>query len=289
MSQSSVLGNLLNSVFKRKTEQPDFTAGDVVRTLRLDFPSVALPTPSIHWKHTLTLQQLANLPSNALSGPVQEDKAAAYRFLSRIVSIEQRELRSFDLRDLYGLNHDQEQLLAQDTWEAMAQTEQCRHVRIISIRDFNRALSTAIGKNQTVELFNTAWAAKQIYWAHPHNACELVSALVYARRRELPLHLPARLHTYQVSTEAVAELQKNYHSLVMPKAAWTDPNFMDYLVNHKVPYVRLSMPLGKQALQTIVLARNTPHANVFGNGLLKAGAQEISSLLLTLGQPAKQS
>lgn len=284
MSQSSVLGNLFNSVFKRKGQQPDFGSDDVARKVRLEFPQPLLPEPSIHWKHTLHLQQLANLPASALSGPVQEDKAAAYRFISKIVSIRTETVTSFDMRGLFGLNHEQDDLLACNSWEALAQSGQCRNIRIISIRDFNRVLSIAIGKSQSVNLLSTAWEPRKTYWADPQNTYELAASLVYARRRELPINLPAQLYRTHINAGAIRELKKHYHTLGMPVAAWTDPAFMNYLVTHKVPYARLPLSLGSLSLQTILLPRSSPLANTFGNGLRQAGAHELSDFLLTLTQ-----
>lgn len=280
MSQSSVLGNLLNSVFKRKSSQQTFTAEEVSCKLQLEFPVTSLSRPSIHWKHTLNLHQLANLPTNALYGPVQQDKAEAYRFLSKIVSIEVQTLSSYDMRGLYGLDHEQTALLAHDSWEALAQAPECRRIRIISMRDYNRALSIAIGKSQKVELLSTAWEPDKIYWADTQNSAELIAALVYARRRELSISLPARLSRIRAHADAIRELKNHYHTLGMPTAAWSDPVFMNYLVAHKIPYVRLPLSLGKLSTQTILLPRGRANANIFGHGLLQAGAQELSDFLL---------
>lgn len=280
MSQSSILGNLLSSLFKRKTSQPPLRADEIMRTLHLDFPRIAPPQPSIHWSQCLHLQQLANLPSNALYGPVQEDKAEAYRFLSKTVSIDMQPVSSFDMRGLHGLNHENEALLSYDSWEAMAQSAQCRHIRIISIRDFNRALSVAIGKNQNVDLLSTAWEADKVYWADTQNTAELIAALVYARRRELPVNLPAHLYRIRTHPAAINDLKKHYHSLVMPVAAWNDPAFMNYLMTYRIPYVRLPISIGQLCAQTILLPRNNLNSNTFGTALLQAGAQDIADLLL---------
>lgn len=280
MSQSSVFGNLLNSIFKRKTAQQPLIADEVARALRLEYPLLAPPVPSIHWNHTLNLKQLANLPTNALYGPVQQDKAEAHGYLSKIASIEVQSISAFDMRGLYGLNHEHNSLLLHDSWESMAQAAECRHIRIISMRDFNRVLSIAIGKSQSVDLLSTAWEADKFYWADPQNSAELIAALVYARRRELPVNLPVRLHRIRTNAASIRELKKHYHTLCMPTAAWTDPVFMNYLVAHKVPYARLPLSLGRLSIQTILLPRSHPRADTFGNGLLLAGARELSDFLL---------
>ncbi|NLD15724.1 MAG: hypothetical protein GX665_11675 [Gammaproteobacteria bacterium] len=282
MSQSSILGSLLNSVFKRKVSQASFSVDEVTGRLRLRFPHPEKPAPSIHWKHVLHLQQLVNLPSNALSGPVQEDKAQAYRYLKQIVSIESCALDSYDLRQLYGLNHTQDALLQYDSWEALSQAPQCKQVRIISIRDFNRTLSEALGSNQHAELISTAWMPDHFYWASTDNSCQLASALVYARRRELPVNLPAHLHQIRINVLAVRELQQHYHMLGVPAEAWMDPDFMSFLTGHKTPYARFSMLNGPEAVQIILLPRDNPQSHTFGLGLLLAGAREITELLLQL-------
>lgn len=285
MSQSSFLGNVLNSLFKPKASQPAFTAAEVKDRLRLTFPVPTMPPASIHWQHSLHLHQLANLPANALSGPVQEDKAEAYQYLNKIVSLETSSLDSYDLRNLYGLNHDLEQLLDHDCWNSMALSQPCRTVRIISIRDFNRTLESAIGNDATIELLSTAWEPDKHYAnCTQGTGCKLLAALVYARRREVPVMRPVTLSQTQVNALPVQELHKHYHTLAMPDTAWTDPVFMNYLVSHKTPYVRLGLPLGQQQLQIILLPRNNPHSDTFGTGLLKAGAHELSSFLLKLSR-----
>lgn len=280
MSQSSILGNLLSSIFGRNASQPVLRAGNILRALNLEYPAISLPEPSIHWCQTLHLHQLANLPTNALYGPVQEDKAEAYRFLSKTVSIEMQPIRSFDMRGLHGLNHENEALLAHDSWEAMAQSEQCRHVRIISMNDFNRTLAVAIGKNQNIDLLSTAWEASKVYWADTQNSAELIAALVYARRREVPVNLPVHLYRIRTHQAAIRELKKHYHSLVVPVAAWSDPVFMDYLTTYRIPYVHLPICLGRQSAQTILLPRNNINSNTFGAALQQAGARDIADFLL---------
>lgn len=280
MSQSSILGNLLNSLFKRNVSPPALRADDVLHTLQLDYPCISLFEPSIHWSQTLHLQQLANLPSNALYGPVQEDKAEAYRFLSKTVSIEMQAIRSFDMRGLYGLNHENKALLAYDSWEAMAKSAQCRHIRIISMSDFKRALAGAVGKNQNIDLLSTAWEAGKVYWADTQNSAELIAALVYARRRELAVNLPVHLYRIRTHHAAIKELKKNYYSLALPTAAWNDPAFMDYLMTYRVPYVHLPICLGRLSAQTILLPRNNINSNAFGTALQQAGAQDIANFLL---------
>lgn len=282
MSQSSILGSLLNSVFKRKASLASFSVDEVTNRLRLSFPNPEKPAPSIHWKHVLHLQQLVNLPSNALSGPVQEDKAQAYRYLKQIVSMESCALDSYDLRQLYGLNHNQDSLLQYDSWEALSQAPQCKQIRIISIRDFNRTLSDAIGNHPHAELISTAWMPNHFYWANTENSCQLASALVYARRRELPINMPAHLHQIRINVLAVRELQRHYHTLSVPAAAWMNPEFMGFLTGHKTPYARFSILNGPEAVQVILLPRDNPQSHTFGQGLLLAGAREMTELLLQL-------
>lgn len=277
-----MLGNLLNSVLKRKSAQPAFTAHQVVRELSLEFPQPTLPAPSIHWDHTVHLKQLANLPTNALAGPVQEDKAQAYRYLKQIVVAETQTLDSFDLREVYGLNHQQDKLYLYDSWEAMAQSPLCRQVRIISMRDYNRVLSAVISKQRPALLLSTAWNPDNVYWHSDHNCHALIAALVYARRRELAINMPALHQRTHIRTAAVKELQKHYHTLCMPAEAWSDPAFMDYLVTYKLPYVRFRLAFGELPMQVILLPRSHPDSNMFGSGLYKAGAYELTDFLLQL-------
>src|SRR5690554_2869366 len=76
---------------------------DRARQLNLPFQPIALPTLSIWWQLGPQLDRLVDLPRGALSGPVQEDKAAAHAVLARLVQMTPSQESAFDLRDIAGL------------------------------------------------------------------------------------------------------------------------------------------------------------------------------------------
>src|SRR5690606_27334333 len=73
------------------------------RALRLPFKVLPQPAPSIWWHAGAPLQRLVDLPRDALSGPVQEDKAAARAVLMGVVERTSEHLENFDLRRIDGL------------------------------------------------------------------------------------------------------------------------------------------------------------------------------------------
>ena len=73
--------------------------------LRLPFQQLKPPAADIWWQNGPPLQRLVDLPRNALSGPVQEDKAQAHAVLIRVVELEQRELTIRPAPDRWVLRH----------------------------------------------------------------------------------------------------------------------------------------------------------------------------------------
>src|SRR5699024_3017220 len=70
---------------------------DRARQLNLPFQPIPLPTLSIWWQLGPQLERLVDLPRGALSGPVQEDKAAAHAVLARLLEVNHRFVPAFDL------------------------------------------------------------------------------------------------------------------------------------------------------------------------------------------------
>jgi len=112
--------------------------------LRLPFSPLPQPRESICWQDGLQLYRLIDLPRSALSGPVQEDKAQAHAALIRIIELEERQLSSFDLRMIDGLSGGSAEHAHYTSFEEFSTSEACRHVRIISYKDFVKTISLAL-------------------------------------------------------------------------------------------------------------------------------------------------
>lgn len=289
MSRTPVVQNIFSrfkSIFVHQEQSKlTFSAEQVVQRVRLDFPTLALPQPSIHWKENFHLRQLIDLPSNALSGPVQKDKAEAHLFLKRLVTQEKLVIDNFDLRQLYGINHNLPQLHAYSTFADLAAHETCRSIRIIGMRDFQRVADTAlaaVNNQNAVQLYGTAWFDNQYFWSSEQHTCALVCAIVYAHRRELPFTCRAMISRATLNAQALMAIQENYHMLAVPPESWTDNAFMNYLVNHKVPYARLVLSEGLMPVEVILLPISNLLSDTFGQGLRLAGATDVCAFLSTL-------
>lgn len=285
-TRNSILSRIGAALTGRSTQQNRlFTAKQVASSVQLVFPLLKLPELSIHWKQNLNLQHLVNLPRNALSGPVQEDKAAAHAFLKNIVSTEEYMLSLFDLRDIYGINFNQPQALQYQSLEEISGSELCRDIRIISMRDFDKVLHKAIPdfkQKKAVQLLSASWLGLNYFWAPEPRSLELTCAIVYARRRGLALNKPVQVNRIVLNKPELVILQQHYHVLAMPENAWDANSFMQYLVNYRVPYARLPLLRGSHPIEVLLLPRHEILSDTLGQGLRKAGAQDATDFLLTL-------
>ena len=181
----------------------------------------------------------------ALSGPVQEDKAEAHAVLKRLVRVSHSTLESVDLKTIEGVCS--REILVQTPCprlEDLATAEVCRGVRIISYKDFVKALSLALPRftnGDSIRLRQAAWHGERLFWAGERQACAFAAAIVYARRRELELKLPAHLERYELEPGALDELEQRYHMLRIPTQAWSEPTFMSLLLDTGLPYARLAL------------------------------------------------
>lgn len=269
---------------KPPKKQPPFNQAELQASLQLKFPVLRIPDISMHWSQAMTLQSLVNLPSNALYGPDQKDKADAWELLKQLVENEILFMNAFDLRELHGLNHNQDEFLQYENWDDLSRSAICRQVRIISIRDYDRALAKATNEEQGAQLLTTRWFGDRYFWAREQNSCEFIASLVYARLRGLPMVYPVQIRRIQINEEALAKLQQHYYMLALQPDAWADSAFMHYLVNHKIPYARLPLLRGPGGFEAILLPRNNPLSSSFGQGLQAAGAQDLCEFLLQLNR-----
>jgi hypothetical protein len=250
------------------------------RASRLDLPFNAMPATrdSICWLEGPPLQRLVELPRGALSGPVQEDKAQAHAVLIRIVEVQQQQLESFDLRLIDGLSNCDPEQAHFTNLEEYAASEACRQVRIISYKDFVRAISQALPRflaGECISLRQACWHGERIFWGGEQHSEALACAVAYARRRQLEINLPAELSRYRLSSSGLSELQQRYHVLAMPGAAWSDPAFMSLLLDTGLPYARLSLLRNPGAPEFLLLPKHSAEASALGEGLRLAGAPDV--------------
>lgn len=256
---------------------------DRARSLQLPFRALPIPPQSIWWQAGPPLQRLVDLPRDALSGPVQEDKAEARAVLMRVVEVEQQHLSDFDLRQIDGLcGTPQVDGQAFASLEEFAATQECRNTRIISYKDFLKTISQAMPRflaAEAVELRQASWYGQRIFWACEQNAASFASAIAYARLRGLEVTLPAEISRYRLSAFGLGELKRLYHVLAMPVQAWSDPAFMSLLLDNGLPYSRLSLLRDNGAHEFILLPKASAEANALGEGLRLAGAADVVTYL----------
>ncbi|MHA6494433.1 DUF6685 family protein [Pseudomonas borbori] len=246
--------------------------------LRLPFSALPAATESICWLDGAPLHRLVDLPRNALSGPVQEDKAQAHAALANVVEQQQQRLTSFDLRLINGLSHCASDHAGFASFEDYAACENCRQVRIISYKDFVKTISLALPRfmaGEAIELRQASWRGDRVFWAGEHHSEAFACAVAYARRRELEVTLPAEFTRYQLSRAGLAELEQRYHVLAMPAAAWSDPTFMGLLLDNGLPYARLALLRKPGAPEALLLPKHSSEANALGEGLRLAGAPDV--------------
>lgn len=253
--------------------------------LRLPFQALPAVSDSIWWQASPPLQWLVDLPRGALSGPVQEDKAMAHAALVRVVEQSQSHLDAIDLRQIDGLGGGTADSPACRTLEDYAATQACRSVRIISYKDFLRAIGQPLpgfSSGEPIALRQATWRGERLFWAGEHHGEAFACAIVYARRRGLEISLPAELTRYRLSEEGLNALRLNYHALAMPVQSWNDPGFMGLLLDNGLPYARLSLLRTPGAPEVLLLPRQNPEANALGEGLHLAGAADVIAYLKTL-------
>ncbi|MBE7373311.1 DUF6685 family protein [Pseudomonas lopnurensis] len=268
--------------------------------LQLPFARLPEPEPSIFWNDGPCLQRLLELPRGALSGPVQEDKARAHAALTRLIRKESDFHCEIDLRQIDGLGGYGSDGISYPGIEAFAATPACRLVRIISYKDFLRALGTALpgfDKGTPIELRQASWLGERLYWAGEHHIEAFACAVAYARLRGLEVMLPAEVTDYRLDRAGVQALDAEYHAITMPAQAWSDRDFMALLLDTQVPYARLTLLRNAGNSELLLLEKREPTANAIGEGLKLAGAPDLVRYLRDLpqitrfkrGQPAPSS
>ncbi|MEN0107948.1 MAG: DUF6685 family protein [Pseudomonas sp.] len=253
--------------------------------LRLPFQPLPSPTEQIWWQNGAPLQRLVDLPRNALSGPVQEDKAHAHAMLIKVVEHDTQQVSAFDLRLIDGLCGSDLNAKPFASFEQYASSEACKGIRIISYKDFVKVISTALPRflaGEAIVLRQADWVANRVYWAGEHHHEAFASAIAYARLRGLEVSLPAEITRYRLNTAGLHALQAGYHMLAMPVQAWSDPQFMGLLLDKGLPYARLAMLRTPGAPEFLLLPKHSPEATALGEGLRLAGAPDVVAYLQKL-------
>lgn len=254
---------------------------DRARQLSLPFQPVPLPTLSIWWHLGPQLERLVDLPRGALSGPVQDDKAAAHSVLARLVEMTHRSVPDFDLRDIGGLCYPLGEQAPYSRLEDLAATPSCRSLRLISYKDFLKAAEQALPKGQPLRLRQAEWFGERLFH-DGENGATLAVLVAYARLRGLKHELAANITHYRLNPVVLAELHTHYHMLGMPAETWSDPSFMGLLLDSGLPYSRLLLQRTPTVLEALLLPRTDEQANALGEGLRLAGAPDLVEFLYNL-------
>ncbi|WP_313514237.1 DUF6685 family protein [Pseudomonas sp.] len=253
--------------------------------MRLPFKALLAPQDSIWWQDGPPLERLVDLPRGALSGPVQEVKARAHQLLVRCVELHSQVLDAFDLRELDGVCAPRGEQAAHLHLEDFAATPAGRAVRIISYKDFVKAISLALPRyltGQQIEVRQADWHGNRLYWGGSQQAAAFCVALVYARRRGLQVILPALRQQYRLNVAGLAALDGAFHVLALPEEAWSQPQFMNLLLSNGTPYARIDQISPPGTPEWLLLPRADAAADALGSALRQAGAADIPGYLGSL-------
>lgn len=260
-----------------------FNVPQRTRALALCFNAPEHPAGGIGWQSGAPLYRLIDLPRGALSGPVQEDKARVHAVLKKLVGRRNESLPALDLREVNGLCTRGP--LADNPlpdFEALATSDTCRKVRIISYKDFSKALGTALPgferKTEALRLRQADWHGPRLFWEDDNHPCEFASAVVYARRRGLEISLPAKIEHFSLRREALYDLDRRFHMLAIPTQAWSDPGFMGLLLDTGLPYARFGL-FNSETPESLLLPKDHAQAKDFGEGLRAIGAPDMVAYL----------
>lgn len=258
------------------------------RASQLQLPFQALPKPeaTIWWQAGPPLHRLVELPRSALSGPVQDDKAEAHAVLVGVVKRSEQLLSSFDLRQIDGFCGNDQEAPPSPSFEDYLTGLHSRKVRIISYKDFIKAISLPLPRflaGAPISLNRANWHGSRVFWSGDQHAEAFAAAIAYARLRALEATLPAEITDYRLDDSGLGLLDERYHVLAMPVQAWSDPAFMGLLLDGGIPYSRLTFLRHAGAPEFILLPKKHAEATALGEGLRLAGASDVVRYLRALG------
>ncbi|MGQ7818476.1 DUF6685 family protein [Metapseudomonas furukawaii] len=254
--------------------------------LHLPFQPLPCPQDSIWWQAGPPLERLVELPRGALSGPVQEDKAEAHEVLVGVVRRHEHSLERFDLRQVDGLCGNDLAPTPFPSFEEYLAGLPSRQVRIISYKDFIKAISLPLPRflaGAAIGLSRASWRHKRVFWNGDQHPEAFAASIAYARLRELEATLPAELTDYHLDSDGLDRLHERFHALALPVQAWSDPAFMGLLLDSRIPYSRLTLLRHPGAPEFILLPKKHADATALGEGLRLAGAPDVVKYLQALG------
>lgn len=283
-SHSGSLLSRLSTLFKgADSGSATFSPDNIAQHVKLPFVGLVTPSLSIGWKNNLNFQHLHDLPRSALSGPVQADKEDAHALLAILVTKVIDTEPVIDLRDIYGISQSLPGIETLQTLEDLAASVQCRQIRIISYRDFERTITQAVPhflSDQPINLFQASWLGEHFFWAEEKHSYAFACAIVYARRRGLELPKHTYISRYSLNLDVLQTIHKNYHVLIMPEQTWNNRDFMAILLDSGSPYARLALTKGPAPTEVLLLPKHRQLSDNLGKGLRLAGAYDASEILL---------
>ncbi|MDM1707971.1 DUF6685 family protein [Thiopseudomonas alkaliphila] len=238
----------------------------------------------VFFNRNLPLATFYALPSNALSGPVQQDKAKAHAYLKGLIQVEVLPLERFNICQINGLKTAPYVEQPVTDFAQLLAASELPNAGIISFSDFKNTLSQALPNLEqapSINLTQASWLKGRTFWEtnSSEKAHALASALQYAQLRQIDWDLPALLTRYTVIESALLALKHNYHALIIPEALWVNSEFMHVLVNNKLPYVRFNFLNKLKGIELLLLPKNTKLTKALGYQLIKQGALELTKLL----------
>ncbi|MDH4569499.1 hypothetical protein E8E95_22720 [Pseudomonas sp. BN414] len=273
IAQRFGLGKAPRRVFERASQ------------LHLPFQQLPCPQETIWWQAGPPLQRLVELPRSALSGPVQDDKAEAHAVLVGVIKRSEQHLSTFDLRQVDGFCGQENEPAPIASFEDYLTGLPSRKVRIISYKDFIKAISLPLPRflaGSPISLFRANWCGKRMFWNGDQHSEAFAASIAYARLRELEATLPAEITDYRIDAGGLELLDDRYHVLAMPVQAWSDPSFMGLLLDGGIPYSRLTILRHAGAPEFILLPKKHADATALGEGLRLAGAADVVKYLRAL-------
>lgn len=267
--------------------QLDLTEAQLRAAVDLPFQPLFKPNFDIFLPRCIAIQKLIHLPSNGLSGPVQDDKANAYMFLKNLVTSTSYENPEFSIQNFSGINCPPVVTDAIDSLATFAQHRYCRDARILSYRDFEAALHSSFARRNKapVVIEQIDWLNQGCFWDanQESSLAHFVCAQNYASLRQLTNTVPALINQHQINLNALSQLKASYHMLSMPQETWSHPGFMSLLIERSLPYARIAISrTPKPYIEWLLLPRNHTLSNLLAEALLEAGAADAIEYLRKL-------
>lgn len=251
----------------------------------VDLPYTPLFTPKfdVFLPRCIAIQRLIQLPSNGLSGPVQQDKEQAYNYLKNIVTTTIIENPQFNIAAFDGINCPPVIPEHVNSLQDFSKSFYCRDARILSYKDFEAALKLCfVDKYTPITVEQVGWLNDSYFWNARPNAslAHFVCAQNYAHLRKLDTTVPVVIQQHSINSVALSQLKASYHIMSMPHETWSHPAFMSFLIKCELPYARLAISRAPYPyIEWLLLPRNHSQSNLLAESLLEAGAPDVMTYL----------